>query len=56
MRACYALQCGLDTSKKMVTPIDEQMGIFKSQLELGKELNRPISVSQAAFLPHMLSN
>lgn len=37
-------ECGLDTSKKMVTPIDEQMGIFKSQLELGKELNRPISV------------
>ena len=40
----------------MVTPIDEQVGIFKSQLELGKELKRPISVSQAAFLPPMLSN
>ncbi|DBA78749.1 TPA: Catalyzes the hydrolysis of D-tyrosyl-tRNA(Tyr) [Trebouxia sp. C0004] len=37
-------ECGLDTSKKVQTPIHEQEEVFKAQLELGKELQRPISV------------
>ncbi|DBA78750.1 TPA: Catalyzes the hydrolysis of D-tyrosyl-tRNA(Tyr), variant 2 [Trebouxia sp. C0004] len=38
-------ECGLDTSKKVQTPIHEQEEVFKAQLELGKELQRPISVT-----------
>lgn len=37
-------ECGLDTSKKVQTPVHEQQEVFKAQLELGKELQRPISV------------
>ena len=45
-----AVQCGLDGSKKVQTPMQTQQEVFKAQLELGKELRRPISVSNAAFL------
>ena len=53
------LQCGLDTSKKVQTPIHEQEEVFRAQLELGKELQRPISVmacySIYAFVTVMLA-
>ena len=44
LKICF-LQCGLDTSKKVQTPVHEQEEVFKAQLELGKELQRPISVT-----------
>lgn len=47
VRWSLGLQCGLDTSKKVQTPLDQQVSIFTAQLELGKELKRPISVSSA---------
>lgn len=49
-----AVQCGLDGSKKVQTPMQTQQEVFKAQLELGKELRRPISVSNAAFLTCLL--
>ena len=45
------VQCGLDTSKKVETPLEEQVAVFTAQLELSKELKRPISVSA----PHVSS-
>ena len=53
------LQCGLDTSKKVQTPVHEQQEVFKAQLELGKELQRPISVmacySSYTFVAELLA-
>lgn len=45
------LQCGLDTSKKVGTPLEEQVSVFVAQLQLGKELKRPISVSSILSPP-----
>lgn len=36
--------CGLDGSRKVQTPMDEQAEVFRAQLQLGQELQRPISV------------
>lgn len=41
---CSVLQCGLDGSRKVQTPMDEQAEVFRAQLQLGQELQRPISV------------
>ncbi|KAL3138173.1 hypothetical protein ABBQ38_005399 [Trebouxia sp. C0009 RCD-2024] len=37
-------ECGLEGSKKVQTPMDEQAQVFRAQLQLGQKLQRPISV------------